>query len=53
MDEIRLDWFCKNYSLIMSIGDMWYVRLGYRKPWIKKKTLREAIDTGINNERKS
>jgi hypothetical protein len=53
IDEQRLDWLSKNYSLIMNIGDTWYVRPGYQKPWIKKKSLREAIDEGMNNERKS
>ena len=52
-DEQRLDWLSKNYSLIMKIGDTWYVRSGYQKPWIKKKSLMEAIDEGMNNERKS
>ena len=52
-DEQRLDWLSKNYSLIMNIGDTWYVRPGYQKPWIKKKSLMEAIDEGMRNERKS
>jgi hypothetical protein len=50
MDETRLDWLSENYSLIMNIGDTWYVRQGYQKPWIKKKTLREAIDKGMSYE---
>jgi hypothetical protein len=38
---------------IMKIGDTWYVRTGYQNPWIKKKSLIEAIDEGMNYERKS
>lgn len=50
MDENRIEWLGKNYSLIMNIGETWYVRPGYQKPWVKKKTLREAIDQGMLNE---
>jgi hypothetical protein len=50
MDKQLLDWLSKNYSLIMNIGDTWYVRQGYRKPWIKQKSLREAIYTGMSYE---
>jgi dissimilatory sulfite reductase (desulfoviridin) alpha/beta subunit len=52
MDENRIEWLGKNYSLIMNIGETWYVLSGYQKPWVKKKTLREAIDQGMANEPK-
>lgn len=43
----RLDWFEKNNHLILNLGTSWYVRSAYGQPWMKKKTLREAIDVGM------
>jgi aminoglycoside phosphotransferase len=44
----RLDWFEKNNHLILHLGTNWYVRSAYGQPWIKKTSLREAIDHGIS-----